>query len=142
MSAPGDIVLAVDARWCANAASHGAPVGRAVDLVAGSEPYSGSFFDSDAVTVERIGPDVPADETSGRWIGLAKLSAVGARSMRVVLQQMAATGTLASADLVTVFESLRSGGGILRVHYIYGHWLDVHDTHDLLRAGQFVGLST
>jgi phosphoenolpyruvate phosphomutase len=142
MSAPGDIVLAVDARWGARGASHDAPIGRAVDLVVGSEPYSGSFFDSDAVTIERIGSDVRADQISGRWIGLAKLTAAGARAMRVVLQQMVAAGTLASADLATAFDSMRSGGGILRAHYIYGNWFDVHDTHDLLRAGQFVGLST
>jgi hypothetical protein len=55
---------------------------------------------------------------------------------------MVAAGTLASADLATAFDSMRSGGGILRAHYIYGNWFDVHDTHDLLRAGQFVGLST
>jgi hypothetical protein len=141
LRAPGDVVLAIDPRWQGGRAEAGER-GRAIDLVACSAAYTGAFFDSEAVTVARLGREVAPALASGRWIGLARLSAAGARAARARLGRMAVEGTLAAADLLDVFRALKDDGLVIRGHYVDGHWLDVHDAADLLRAGRFVAAAS
>ena len=136
LEASGDIVLAVDARFARGAMDAG-DTARAVDLVRCSESYTGAFLGAGSITVEQVGPNFPPVAADGRWIGLAKFSAAGAKALRDTLDAMAADGTLADADLMAVFARLKAGGATLHAEYVYGDWLDIHETADLLDAGHF-----
>ena len=132
----GDIVLAVDAMWRERTDRSDAS-GR--DLVQCSRAFSPSFIDEDPVTFEGILDDRgAADETTGEWIGLAKLTAAGTARIRAELDAMRADGTLPKADLPTLFARLAEKGEAPRVHYVAGHWLDVNDAFDLARARDFL----
>ena len=130
LDAEGDIVLVVDAL---PADDHPR---RAADLVRCSRPYTGDFHEDESVRVESFSP--AAGESHGEWIGLAKLSARGAKLVREEMAAMAGDGTLTHARLPQLLERLRKRGEAIAVCYIAGHWLDVDDAFDLARARRFL----
>ena len=132
----GDIVLTVDAMWRERTdRSEGS--GR--DLIKCSRAFSPSFIEDEPVLFESI-LDYPnnADDRTGEWIGIARLTAKGADLVRAELESMRADGNLQTADLATLFARLAASGNAPRVHYIAGHWLDVNDAFDLARARDFL----
>ena len=132
----GDIVLTVDAMWRERTdRSEGS--GR--DLITCSRAFSPSFIEDEPVLFESI-LDYPnnADDRTGEWIGIARLTARGADLVRAELESMRADGNLQTADLATLFSRLAAGGNAPRVHYVAGHWLDVNDAFDLARARDFL----
>lgn len=132
----GDIVLAVDAMW-RERTDRSERSGR--DLVQCSRAFSPSFIEDDPVLFEGIVADAAsADENTGEWIGIARLTAKGAELVRTELEAMRADGTLQSADLATLFARLAANGNAPRVHFVAGHWLDVNDAFDLARARDFL----
>ena len=132
----GDIVLAVDSMW-RERTDRSERSGR--DLVQCSRAFSPSFIEDDPVLFESIVADVAdADQNTGEWIGIARLTPRGSELVRAELESMRADGTLQSADLATLFARLAEGGNAPRVHYVAGHWLDVNDAFDLARARDFL----
>jgi len=132
----GDIVLAVDAMW-RERTDRSETSGR--DLVCCSRAFSPSFIEDDPVLFENIVADAAdADDRTGEWIGIARLTEKGAELVRAELDAMKADGTLDTADLATLFARLAAGGNAPRVHYVAGHWLDVNDAFDLARARDFL----
>lgn len=132
----GDIVLAVDAMW-RERTDRSESSGR--DLVQCSRAFSPSFIEDDPVLFEGIVADAAAaDDTTGEWIGIARLTEKGADLVRAELESMRADGTLQSADLAKMFARLAAAGNAPRVHYVAGHWLDVNDAFDLARARDFL----
>ena len=132
----GDIVLTVDAMWRERTdRSEGS--GR--DLIKCSRAFSPSFIEDEPVLFESI-LDYPnnADDRTGEWIGIARLTAKGADLVRAELESMRADGNLQTADLATLFSRVAAGGNAPRVHYVAGHWLDVNDAFDLARARDFL----
>ena len=132
----GDIVLAVDGMW-RERTDRSENSGR--DLVRCSRPFSPSFIEDDPVLFEGIVADAnDADDCTGEWIGIARLSKKGAELVRKELEAMKSDGTLETADLATLFARLADAGNAPHVHYVAGHWLDVNDAFDLARARDFL----
>jgi len=133
LDAEGDVVLGVDALWRDRQTAD-----RTRDLVACSRPFSPSYLDDEPVTVRAIGHELSADDIAGEWIGLAKLSARGAERLSRALAVIEADGRLASANMVDVFTRLIAEGETVGVVYVTGHWMDVDDAFDLIKAGEFL----
>lgn len=131
--AEGDIVLGVDALWRDRQTAD-----RTRDLVDCSRPFSTDYLDDEPVMVREIGHELADEGTHGEWIGLAKLSARGAERMARVLAGLQAEGRLASANMVDVFTRLIAEGETVGVVYVTGHWMDVDDAFDLVKAGEFL----
>lgn len=132
----GDIVLAVDAMW-RERTDRAENSGR--DLVQCSRAFSPSFIEDDPVLFENIVADESdADDCTGEWIGIARLTEKGADMVRAELEAMKGDGSLETADLATLFARLAANGKAPRVHYVAGHWLDVNDAFDLARARDFL----
>ncbi|MGH6953505.1 MAG: phosphoenolpyruvate mutase, partial [Alphaproteobacteria bacterium] len=111
---------------------------RAGDFVLCSRPFTADYLEEDPVSLVRIGDALRPGEQHGEWIGLAKLTARGARLVRAELAAMRADGSLARADLPDLFARLLAKGEPVAVAYISGHWLDVNDTFDLATARNFL----
>jgi phosphoenolpyruvate phosphomutase len=131
--AEGDVVLGVDALWRDRQTAD-----RTRDLVACSRPFSPDYLDDEPVMVRAISHELPADDIAGEWIGLAKLSARGAERLGRVLSELEAEGRLASTNMVDVFARLLVEGETVGVVYVTGHWMDVDDAFDLVKAGEFL----
>jgi len=130
--APGDIVLAVDAKWREN---H--PDGRkaAPDLVVCSQPYREDLFlDDTAVELEPVDGPVDPAQAHGEWTGLARVTAEGLEAIRREVAAMAQDGSLPNAGLPDLFNRLAHRGVRAKIVYITGHWLDVNDAFDLAWA--------
>ncbi|MHA1537459.1 MAG: phosphoenolpyruvate mutase [Alphaproteobacteria bacterium] len=131
MDAEGDIVLACDAL------SRGRDfeeAGRLVDLVSCSRAFTGEFLDDEPLTLKRIGNELPTGEVDAEWVGLARLSDAGAKTVRAELKAMGKDGSLKTASLLDLFQRLLDAGQEIRVVYITGHWFDVDDAFDLAKA--------
>ena len=130
--APGDIVLAVDAKWRENSRDTRKAT---PDLVVCSQPYREDLF-LDDMTVELIAASGPVSraEAHGEWIGLARVTAAGLEAIRREIDAMAQDRSLGQASLPEVFNHLAQRGKPPQVVYITGHWLDVNDAFDLAWA--------
>jgi phosphoenolpyruvate phosphomutase len=127
----GDVVLAVDALWKDD---RGRTRTRFRDLVAATRKFTGSYLDEEPVSMIEIGNDLDRERVAGEWIGLAKLSAEGAKLVRAELAAMEREGALATAGLPELFNRLVARGAAPRILYVTGHWLDVDDAFDLASA--------
>jgi phosphoenolpyruvate phosphomutase len=136
LAANGDICAVIDARW--RGAGHRAEE-RTLDLVHCDRPFTGEYLDEEPVLINAFLADTDSRaEPSGEFIGLIKLSARGAELVRRELQDMAAEGSLASADLPALLNRLIARGTPIEALYVTGHWLDVDDAFDLAKARNLV----
>ena len=140
LSSSGDITVVIDARWFAP--GHRAAE-RKVDLAACSRPFTGDYLDEEPVWLNAIHPTAGEDgeqtgEPSGEFIGLIKLSADGALTVRQELAEMKSEGVLDSADLPALLNRLIGRGKQVEALYVTGHWLDVDDAFDLAKARNLV----
>ena len=131
LAADGDIVVAVDALG-ALAGARATPR----DLVAAERPFSGNYLDDAPVHLKAVSADLPAAETCGEWIGLARFTAQGATWLREELDRVEAEGKLDSTDMPMLITRLAAKHPV-HVHYITGHWLDVDTLEDLSNARNF-----
>ena len=83
-----------------------------------------------------MGPDLPAAEVCGEWMGLARFSARGAAWLREEIAALEAEGLLERADLPLLLTRLAAKHPV-RVKYFTGHWLDVDTLTDLAEARNF-----
>jgi len=132
LASPGEIVLAVDALGGGKVR----PAGATPDLVAADRPFSGDYLDDQSVSLRAMAADLPAGTISGEWIGLARLSPLGAVWVREELAALAADGLLDTADLPLLFTRLAAKHPVT-VHYITAHWLDVDTLTDVADARNF-----
>jgi phosphoenolpyruvate phosphomutase len=131
MAVKGDIVLAVDAlKLFAQGHEHHR------DLVAADRPFSGSYLDEEPVHLRVMAPDLPKNEISGEWMGLARLSARGAAWVREEIDAIETEGLVEQGDLPLLFSRLAKKHPVI-VHYFTGHWLDVDTLQDLANARNF-----
>jgi phosphoenolpyruvate phosphomutase len=131
LAVDGDIVVAVDAL--------GALAGKRAtprDLVAAERSFSGNYLDDAPVRLRSVAQDMPAAESCGEWIGLARFTTQGAAWLREELDLIEAEGKLDSADMPMLITRLAAKHPVL-VHYITGHWLDVDTLEDLSNARNF-----
>ncbi len=135
LASSADIVLAVDAR------GHGRDfhdVGRKVDLVGCTRPFSGDYLEEiEPVSVVKIGNDLPSNNVHGEWIGLARTSARGSKIIQEQLGTMKKDGRLETATMLDLFSNILEAGHPVEALYVTGHWLDVDDAFDLAKARNF-----
>ena len=122
LATEGDVVVVVDAAT----ASGGA------DLVRASHDRDEDRFADGAATLLAIGSAIEAPQ--GRWIGLARLSPVGARAVADELARLETEGGLADADMARVLARLVARGVAVRVMWISGEWFNVNTAFDLASA--------
>jgi phosphoenolpyruvate phosphomutase len=130
MADEGDIVLAVDALKLFEGREHYR------DLVAADRPFSGSYLDEEPVHLRRMASDLPSDEISGEWMGLARLSTRGAGWVRDEIDALEREGLLDQADMPLLLSRIAARHSVV-VHYFTGHWLDVDTLQDLASARNF-----
>ena len=131
MGSRADIVLAVDAR-----PAPGGEAPRPRDLVAADHGYSGDYLDDAPAHLFKMSPALPAHQTAGEWMGLARFSVQGAAWLREELDALQAEGALETADLPALFTRLAARHPV-RVKYFSGHWMDVDTLTDVADARNF-----
>jgi phosphoenolpyruvate phosphomutase len=129
LKSSADFALVVDSRWESGPHDNGKP---ATDLVKCSLPFGAQFFDDAVVELEAIGCDLP--DPNGRWVGMLKMSARGARLARQMLDSMRADGTLPQANMADLLQRLIAIGERPQVVYVTGHVTDVNNVFDLAQA--------
>ncbi|HEX6145080.1 MAG TPA: phosphoenolpyruvate mutase [Geminicoccaceae bacterium] len=129
LKSDADFALVVDSRADPQRAENGRP---ASDLVKCSLPFGAQFMDEAVVELEAIGRDLP--DPNGRWVGMLKMSARGARLAGEALDAMAADGSLPQADMADLLQRLMALGERPEVVYVAGHVTDVNDVFDLAQA--------
>jgi phosphoenolpyruvate phosphomutase len=132
LASSADIVLAVDARpWTPASASESR------DLVAADHRFSGDYLDdAPAHLISMASAHVPAPDTAGEWMGLARLSARGAEWLVEEIETLKAEGLYETADLPTLFTRIAARHPV-RIKYFTGHWMDVDTLADLADARNF-----
>ena len=131
----GDIVLAVDALWSERDPD---PASRTRDLVSSSTPFNTGYLNDEVISVREIGHDLKANEIDGEWIGVARLSADGAATVRDELNNMSADGSLEKASLTDLFTRLLARNVPIQILYVAGQWLDIDNPGDLRDASSFL----
>jgi phosphoenolpyruvate phosphomutase len=121
-----DVVLAVDAH------RQESKIEKA-ELVRCSKAYDGDYFDDETTTLVEFTDD-SSPNIHGEFIGLLKLSEVGAKAMQAALSAMTSDGSIKKALLSQVLDRMKTDGVEIAIHYISGPWLDVDNAFDLARA--------
>ena len=136
LSSRADIVLAVDALNLPAGAADDAGASR--DLVTADHAYSGDYLDDAPAHLVgmRAGAGPRGDAPGGEWMGLARLSATGARWVREEIEALRAEGLVETADMPLLFTRVAAKHPV-RVKYFTGHWMDVDTLHDLAEARDF-----
>ncbi len=131
LRAEGDIVIVADALWREREQS---AEGLVRDLVVGDRAFSTDYLDDAPVRLLNAGGEIGEETATGEWVGLLKLSEVGAKTVQAELEAMKADGSLGRGDVPSLLSRLASKGQDVHVQYITGQWLDIDDALDLARA--------
>lgn len=110
--------------------------GKAVDRVLVSGPAPSPYEEADN-WLERMGRDLPDEQTSGEWIGMLRTRAEGTELFREALRAVGTGSDSGHRDLCEVFnhvvdQSPRS----VRVIYVQGDWIDINSLADVARSGE------
>ncbi|MCZ6763719.1 MAG: phosphoenolpyruvate mutase [Alphaproteobacteria bacterium] len=130
----GDIVMVVDSYWTQRADIVSAARG---DLAVCSEPFTGDYLEGKTITLEALSRDIELADAHGRWIGLAKCTAEGAKEIADEITAMEKEDMAATASMATLMSRLIARGVRPRVIYVSGNWLDVNTAYDLANARNF-----
>ena len=133
--ADADIAVVADARWRDR---HSDIESWVRDFVSCTAGYSADYLDQAPVYLTAAGAGVDEDARHGEWTGLIRLSEAGAVRVRDELAAMQDDGSLSGADLPMLLNRLAQAGEKIQVVYVTGHWLDVDDYADLIKAGRFL----
>lgn len=133
-----DVALVVD-RSFYDAHRAGVPLPpNPIDLVVTSTPPTGRRFVSPegGSRVLRIGPDVPADQAHGEFIGMAMFSAKGAAALRAVRDELAGARAegLDKASITHVLQAMIDRGHQVVAVDIHKGWTEVDSVDDYRRA--------
>jgi len=84
----------------------------------------------------QIGQDAPVEDATGEWIGLLYLRAAGTDRLVKLLDELATEGgaEFLTGDLSYLFNGLVAAGEVVNVVHTFGHWYDLDDRKDLVRA--------
>ena len=134
LAADGDIVLVVDSYWTQRPDIVSA---ERDDMAICSEPFTGDYLEDKIVYLEELSRGLDLDRVHGRWIGLAKCSADGAKLIADEIAAMEADGVADTASMGDLMRRLMDAGCRPRVTYISGNWLDVNTAYDLASARNF-----
>jgi len=127
-----DVVLAVDARPWTPASASGSR-----DLVVADHRFSGDYLDdAPAHLVSMASALEPSPETTGEWMGLARLSTRGTQWLVEEIEALKADGLYETADLPTLLTRIAARHPV-RIKYFTGHWMDVDTLADLADARNF-----
>jgi phosphoenolpyruvate phosphomutase len=92
------------------------------------------------VLLERVSgaADASAGGTAqGRWIGMLYVSRKGLARLKASMAQLAAGAGFEKLDVPALLNSLITGGAIVEVLYVHGHWRGVNDLEELGQAVEF-----
>jgi phosphoenolpyruvate phosphomutase len=146
LRAQGDVVIGVDRAFYDHVrGGNGAPPQRTHDLVISEEPpVSGYRFvpSASGSAVKQIGRKLAADEAHGEFIGVALLSERGAKLVREVHADLAATHrgpfheaeSLARASLTDLLQELIDRGHPVTCVDVYKGWMEIDSFDDYRRA--------
>jgi phosphoenolpyruvate phosphomutase len=127
-----DFAVAVDATWPENPCRS-----RQVNYVKCSEESARKSSCRPACLLD-VSADLAAEEIHGEWIGFLKVSAEGARFLRILLARLAVDkGGLRSMDLGGLLREIIKAGKEVRVVYTAGHWMRLGRAEDVQAAGSF-----
>ena len=134
-----DVAVVVDRAFHdaqqAGLAPHGVPP---FDLVVTETPPNGPRFvpPEGGSRVLRIGPDVPAAEAHGEFIGMAMLSAAGAVTLRAVHAELAEARAegLERASFTHILQAMVDRGQRVVAVDIHKGWMEVDSFEDYRRA--------
>ena len=129
----GDISLAVDGAWKLRGRND-----EKRDFVVTSGAYDP--LGKTACRLLSIGAKVDRDEISGEWIGLLHLRAAKTELVVKLLDKLAETEpkVLRTGDLPDLLNRLVAAGEEVTVVHSYGHWYDLDEQKDLVRASEQV----
>ena len=103
-----------------------------------STPYSNDPLDARPVFLQGLlRVDIP-NNAQGEFVGLIKVNAEGARTVRAEVEAMQQDGTARQASLPDLLNRLIKKDLPISVLYIAGHWLDVNDVYDLATVRNFL----
>ncbi len=137
LTSKADVVLAVDALKPGASAFAGKAAGVRRDFVIADHGFSGDYLDDAPAHLSAMTAGAePPEGAAGEWMGLARVSAEGARWVREELDALEAEGRLETADLPLLFTRLAAKHPV-RVKYFTGHWMGVNTLVDLAQARDF-----
>ena len=114
------------------------PAGGPFDLVVTETPANGRRFvaPEGGSRVLRIGPDVPAAEAHGEFIGMALFSARGAERLRAVHAELEAERAegLERASITQILQTLVDRGETVTAVDVHKGWMEVDSFEDYRRA--------
>lgn len=126
-----DFAIVVDADW------HNRSCRVRPDYVACSLPNSTQAFYANVV-LEQITQTMPTDKICGLWTGLLKVSHSAQSLFKTQLTKLLASETMQQhGRMPLLINELVNQGYSVQVIYITGHWLDVDEIEDMLKAGSF-----
>ena len=131
LNEPGDIVINVDSNLSRTHVGN-----RFTDFVRCSQGYDTDYFEEPVQLLE-MSPSLLPDQADGEWIGLVKLSADGAKHIRIGLEELRSQKDFAALRMHDLFEWLLHQKYEIRVVYSHGHWLDIDDLEILSEAMKF-----
>jgi len=129
----GDISLAVDGAWKLRGRND-----EKRDFVVTSGAYDP--LGKTACRLLSIGATVDREDISGEWIGLLHLKAPKTELMVKLLDEIAEAEpqVLRAGDLPDLLNRLVASGEEVTVVHSYGHWYDLDEQKDLVRASEQV----
>jgi phosphoenolpyruvate phosphomutase len=132
----GDIVLAVDTSWWQGFKPH-----REIDAVIGDIPPADAYLSERSFNITDIGVHIDHPRAHGEWIGLIKLSSLGAVKFKTELNRFRdeSEERFHSSDINDFIMWLIQKDQEVKGLYFRGHWLDVDGIEDLslsLKAGK------
>jgi phosphoenolpyruvate phosphomutase len=133
MRQAGEITIAVDGAWKLRGR-----IDSKRDLVATSGTHDP--LGKSTCLLQTIGSNVGAEDVSGEWIGLLYLQAEKTQLLVQLLDDLAKSdpNLLRTADLPALLNRLIASGESVTVVHSYGHWYDLDEQKDLLRASEQV----
>jgi len=91
------------------------------------------------VTLDRVTRDSrwQGRAPHGCWIGMLRVRGLGIQWLLAALETLQERDDFDTLGIPDLLNSLAEAGARIRVHYVYGHWLDVNQLDDLDRASSF-----
>ncbi|AJS60368.1 phosphoenolpyruvate mutase [Paenibacillus sp. IHBB 10380] len=104
------------------------------DHVKTNKPYTKMLF-LESVSLESMSSSLSLPEINGEFIGLWKVSKLGAQIVKDTLEILAKREDFKKLRMNDLFNEIISRNHKVAVKYIKGSWLDVDDILDLQKAG-------
>ena len=138
LESEADFCIAVDSAWL-----DGQNVGRYGDFVTCTHPHEKLDFNHTASLVRACGRlwTSQSGAVHGEWMGLLKMSAAGVRYLQEFLGGLRESECIRSMRMPELFNRLLAAGQRIEVVYTRGHWLDIDEVKDLLKAEAFEGVA-